>query len=130
MPEDKFFQVGQKAFIDRDGRTLVVFFDGYNLDFPGGRIQEGEQDLTEALRREVREETSLEIEVGDPFTTWLSGRHGGVYLVGYRCRYLSGEVTLSEEHVDFRWVDSQSYRDLKDDSTPFAQLEKYFATAP
>ena len=129
MPEDQSFQVGQKAFIDRSGRLLVMFFEGNKLDFPGGRIQEGEYDLIEALRREVREETSLEVAVEEPFTTWLSGRHGGVYLVGYRCRYVSGEVRLSEEHESFRWVTRDTYREVDDRSEPFAQLEKYFGAA-
>jgi 8-oxo-dGTP pyrophosphatase MutT (NUDIX family) len=34
------------------------------LDLPGRRIDDGESDLEEALRREVREETGVEIDVG------------------------------------------------------------------
>ena len=124
MPH-KLFEVGQKAFIERDGQVLVVFFPNGWLDFPGGRIEEGESDLVESLKREVREETNLEVEVGTPFATWL-GRGETVYLVGYRCRYVVGEVELSNEHNDYRWVDGSTYRSLDDGSAPFRALAQYF----
>ena len=121
------FEVGQKAFIERDGRVLILFFPNGWLDFPGGRINEGEDDLGEALRREIREETTLEVAITAPFATWL-GRAGTVLLVGYRCSYVSGEVTLSDEHNDFRWVDRSDFRELDDGSPPFAALVDYFET--
>jgi 8-oxo-dGTP diphosphatase len=121
------FEVGQKAFIERDGKILALFFPNGWLDFPGGRINEGEDDLAEALRREIREETSLEVQVGHPFASWL-GREGKVFLIGYHCQYLSGEVELSNEHRDFRWVDQSTFKGLPDDgSDPFRVLDKYFA---
>jgi 8-oxo-dGTP diphosphatase len=125
MMAPKRFEVGQKAFIERDGQVLIVFFPDGRLDFPGGRIEEGESDLIEALKREVREETTLEIEVGSPFASWL-GRNETVYLVGYRCRYVTGEVTLSEEHIEYRWVDSSGYLAWDDGSPPLGALRRYF----
>jgi 8-oxo-dGTP pyrophosphatase MutT (NUDIX family) len=51
--------------------------------------------LIEALKREVREETKLEIEVGDPFHVWYhefpeGSRNYGkvVYLVAFKCKYI------------------------------------------
>jgi 8-oxo-dGTP pyrophosphatase MutT (NUDIX family) len=121
----QLFEVGQKAFIERDGKLLLVFFHNGWLDFPGGRIDEGELDLVESLKREVREETSLEIDVGAPHATWI-GRGGSVYLVGYRCRYVSGNVVLSEEHASFQWVDAGSYSRFDDGSAPYRALSSYF----
>lgn len=131
MPEDQLFYVGQKAFIDRDGSVLVMFFNESKLDFPGGRIQRGETDWVEALKREVREETGLEIHVGPPFVTWKSNKHPEApsYLVGYRCSYLSGDVMLSEEHDSFRWVDAASYHAVDEGSREFAILKQYFGQA-
>ena len=126
MPH-KQFEVGQKAFIERDGEVLVVFFPNGWLDFPGGRIDEGEVDLIESLKREVREETALEIDVGSPFATWL-GRGASVYLVGYRCSYVTGEVSLSEEHSAYRWVNAKSHLYLDDGRAPFEALSLYFAS--
>lgn len=133
--EDKLFFVGQKAFIDRNGEVLVLNYPKANLDFPGGKIQEGETDFTESLKREVREETGLEIEVGSPFTTWCYEFQPGhrnfgkkTYLVGFRCTYLSGEVALSDEHDAFRWINESSFREVDDGSPYFKALEKYFTT--
>ena len=126
--QPRLFQVGQKAFIEKNGELLVLFAPSGLFDFPGGRIDEGETDLIEALKREVREETALEIEVGWPFATWLSAG-SAIYLVGYRCRYVSGEVVLSNEHTGFRWVDRSSYESLDDGSAPFAALRRYFEGA-
>ncbi len=134
MAEDKQFYVGQKAFIEKDGEVLVLFENTEaKLDYPGGKIQEGELDFAEALKREVREETSLEIEVGDPFATWYyeitQGRSAGkkIFLVAYRCRYISGEVKLSDEHTDFRWVNKNNFMEIDTGGKYFAVLKKYFS---
>jgi 8-oxo-dGTP pyrophosphatase MutT (NUDIX family) len=118
------FYVGQKAVIERDGKVLVLFSRGL-VDLPGGKVQEGETDLVAALRREVREETSLEIEVGEPFATDLSS-DAAVFFVAYRCRYASGEVVLSDEHDAFRWVDSSSYQKLPNANPLYRMLRSYF----
>lgn len=132
MAEDQLLYVGQKAFIEKDGKILILI-DKLGLDFPGGKIQEGETDMTEALRREVREETTLEIEIGEAFSTWYfvfgpdhRNANKKVYLVGFKCKYKSGEVKLSDEHHEFKWVDKNTYQQLNDGSQYFAALKKYF----
>lgn len=134
MAEDQLLYVGQKAFIEKDGKVLVLMDPDLGLDFPGGKIQEGETDFAESLKREVREETKLEIEKGDAFTTWYNvfgakHRNAGkkVYLVGFKCKYLSGEITLSDEHSEYRWIDKSDYKKLDDGSLYFKALEKYFS---
>lgn len=133
MKEDQQFWVGQKAFIEKDGAILVLGDPKEGLDFPGGKIQVGEKDLTESLKREVREETGLDIRVENPFTVWWNEfpshhKYAGhkVYLVGFRCHYISGDVRLSNEHDTWRWVTLANYREVYQDSTYFRALEKYF----
>ncbi len=133
MKEDAQFFVGQKALISKGGEVLVLSSAQKGLDFPGGKIQEDEEDLMESLKREVREETGLEIEVGEPFATWtkiLPAEHKfagkKIYFVAYRCKYISGDIKLSDEHNQFRWVTKENYHET-DDGTPFFQiLKKYF----
>jgi 8-oxo-dGTP pyrophosphatase MutT (NUDIX family) len=72
MKEDALFYVGQKAFIKKGNEVLVLGDPTEGLDYPGGKIQEGETDLVESLKREIREETGLEIFVGEPFVTWMN----------------------------------------------------------
>ncbi len=137
MAEDRLLYVGQKAFVNKNGEILVLNDPEFGLDFPGGKLQEGETDFTEALQREVREETSLEIDVGDPFFTWYfefpkksSHRNAGkmVFLVGCKCKYISGEVKLSQEHNSFQWINKSNFQELKENSDYFRALEKYFAS--
>jgi 8-oxo-dGTP diphosphatase len=133
MKEDALFYVGQKAFIEKDGKVLILNDPDEGLDFPGGKVHVGEFDFPEALRREVREETSLEIEIGEPFAVWYNifpahHRNAGktVFLIGYKCKYKSGEIKLSDEHDSFHWVNKSNYVKFDDKSDYFGALAKYF----
>jgi len=139
MNDDALFCVGQKAFIEKDGKVLILNDPGEGLDFPGGKIQDGEakdgdaSSLFRSLQREVREETGLEIEVGNPFVVWyheFPKNHRNypkvVYLVGFKCRYVSGEIKLSDEHNKFKLVDKNDYAEVDDGSDYFDALKKYF----
>jgi 8-oxo-dGTP diphosphatase len=139
MKDDALFCVGQKAFIEKDGQVLVLNDPTEGLDFPGGKIQEGEahdgdaSSLARSLQREVMEETGLKIEVGDPFAVWyhkFPKEHRNyprvVYLVAFKCKYLSGDVQLSDEHNEFRWVDQANFHEVDDGSDFFDVLKKYF----
>lgn len=139
MKDDALFCVGQKAFIEKGGKVLVLGDPTEGLDFPGGKIQEGEAEdanassLIRSLQREVMEETGLEIEVFDPFAVWyheFPKNHRNyprvVYLVAFRCKYISGELRLSDEHNSFKWVDRDTYKEVDDGSDYFDVLKKYF----
>src|SRR3989338_4967074 len=139
MGDDALFCVGQKAFIEKDGKVLVIRDPIEGIDFPGGKIQEGEakegdtSSLIASLKREVKEETNLEIEVSEPFFVWYhefpqGHRNYGkrVYLVGFKCKYVSGELILSDEHDKFEWVDKDSYEKWDDGRDYFGALNKYF----
>ena len=139
MNDDALFCVGQKAFIEKDRKVLILNDPGEGLDFPGGKIQDGEakdgdaSSLFRSLQREVREETGLEIEVGNPFVVWyheFPKNHRNypkvVYLVGFKCKYVSGDIKLSDEHNKFKWVDKNDYAEVDDGSDYFDALKKYF----
>lgn len=139
MVDDALFCVCQKAFIEKDGKVLVLFDPVIGPDFPGGKLQEREakvgdtSSLMDALKREVKEETSLEIEVLDPFAVWyyeFPKEHRNypkvVYTIGFKCRYISGEVKVSDEHNKFEWVDKDSYKNLQGHDDYFGALKKYY----
>ncbi len=140
-PKDQLFYVGQKVFINKDGKVLVLFVpksylagvSKSHLDFPGGKIQQGESDFKKALKREVQEEIGLKIKIGDPFVNWFiklgkDHREAGkkIYLIGFKCKYASGKVRLSDAHNKFKWVDKNNYKELDDGSDYFKALAKYF----
>ena len=116
------FGVAVKAAILRGRRLLVLYKSvaeagsdpdpAVRLDLPGGRIQFGESPVA-ALRREVSEETGLQIEPIAPLQVWHYV-HRRFQLVGidYLCACQSGEVVLSDEHDGFGWLTEEDLRRL------------------
>jgi ADP-ribose pyrophosphatase YjhB (NUDIX family) len=102
------------AAIIRDGKVLVVrrarnpALGIYTL--PGGGVETGET-LMQAVTREVREETSMDIE-----PVALAGHREAIVrdakgrverhfvILCFAARWLSGEPVLNEELDDARWL--------------------------
>lgn len=137
MAEDELFFVGLKAVIEKDREVLVLHDPEMGPDLPGGKIQIGETNLIEALKREVSEEIGLEIDVGKPFATWIfqipitsHHRSAGkkIFSIAYHCNYLSGDIVLSPEHTEFHWVNKNNYREFTRTSNFQHVLDAFFQT--
>ena len=118
MPDERTYPqrpfLAVSAAIVRDGKVLVVrrarnpALNLYTL--PGGAVETGET-MTEAVIREVREETALEI-----VPVALAGNREAIVRDGqghverhfvilcFAARWLSGEPLLNEELDDARWL--------------------------
>jgi 8-oxo-dGTP diphosphatase len=84
-----------------------------------GRMKQFEEP-EDALRREIREETGLEIEIVKPikiFHLYRGERMAQNELVGivYWCTAQSDRVTLSHEHDAYRWVLPHEALEMADD---------------
>jgi len=106
-------EVSQKAIIlSPDGELLVMQMDAETWELPGGRMGAYEEPLV-GLKREVREETGLSVDVNEPVHTaaWRNDVGRGRFSVVYWCQTDSKDVTLSHEHCDYEWVSPQTARD-------------------
>jgi ADP-ribose pyrophosphatase YjhB (NUDIX family) len=91
---------------DERGRVLLgrrAFDPGRGLwDLPGGFLHEDELPL-DALHREVREETGLEIEPVEFLGHWLEPYDGRIVLCLAWTAHASGEGKAGDDLAELRW---------------------------
>jgi 8-oxo-dGTP diphosphatase len=111
--------VGVGAIVVRDGALLMVQrgrVPNRGLwSIPGGKVERGEH-LADALRREVREETGLEIEVGRlaGFIEWMEQDYHFVILDFIATASgVKEDVAPGDDVDDVRWVALDQIRALE-----------------
>ena len=109
------FAVAVKAVIVRGDEVLVLrrskgemagsSMNKYQKwDLPGGALHFYEK-AEDGLVREVREETSLSVEIGRPVSMFDIIRHQiHLCIFTYAAVWTGGEVQLSKEHDGFLWL--------------------------
>lgn len=127
--------------VNSDSKILALRRDPNDVrrpncwDLPGGNFEEGE-DVNESLVREIREETSLRAKGLRPI--YIASSMGAVYkgvtvlAVTQICDTWEGEVKLSSEHVEYRWVTPDEFMMLEtgDDGGFLKNSVRAFSTPP
>jgi 8-oxo-dGTP diphosphatase len=89
--------------VDARGRALLIQRrDNHRWEPPGGVLELGES-IDDGLRREVREETGLDVEPETLTGVYKNMKRGIIALV-FRCTVTGGEPTVSDETEAFRWA--------------------------
>ena len=125
---DTLFLIGPRATIYNTKTNKVLLLqrnDGNNVwEIPGGK-RENNEDIVNALKREVQEETGLIInEYKLIYVSPIFENHPVLkpFLnIGYLCLVDNSDVIISNEHIDYKWVsveelvnylDNDIYNDL------------------
>lgn len=101
-------QIGVAVIHNRQGKILIDRRKnegemGGLWEFPGGKVEAGET-IEECIKREVKEELDIKIEVGDRLTTITHEYETfKVTLYVHDCQYLSGKPQPLECEV-IEWV--------------------------
>ncbi len=114
------------GLVERDGMVLIARRPAEGLlggmwEFPGGTLEEGES-LPNCLKRELREELGVEVEVGDEFGLYQHAyTHLRVTLNAFICRLVAGEPQPLEVS-DLRWVLPETLK-----SFPMGKIDRQIA---
>ena len=93
-------------------------------ELPGGKVEKGEH-FTDALIREIKEESDLDCEVGD-FCEAIQNDYmhkRTVQLMMYLTE-IEGNVKISEEHTEYMWASLEELKSLEISSSLKKVLEK------
>ena len=83
--------------------------------FPGGKVDAGE-DLFSALKREIKEETGLEVESLGTIFARVYPEKEEFLAIYYLCEKISGEEVSGDNFTELKWVEPE-------------ELENYFTTS-
>src|SRR3989344_5481695 len=114
-------QVGVKIILEnKEGKFLMLLRSaikypeaGAKWEIGGGRINPG-TPLLENLKREVKEETGLEI-TGKPkliAAQDIIRPHKHIVRLTYS-GFADGEVKISDEHTEYKWVNQEELQKLE-----------------
>ena len=94
IKKNDLFLIANRSF-DANSREI--------WEFPGGKVEENEI-FTSALTREIKEELSLNIKVGNKIATiHLNKTDKNIYVHYYYAIIVSGQISLNV-HSEFKWV--------------------------
>ena len=92
-------------------------------NLPGGKVKEGE-NLNQAVIREAKEETNLEVKpLGKPFHVYYYPK-AAVYAI--KAQLIKGKVVLNKEHSAFKWVSKNDWEKFKYTPSGSSTLKKFF----
>ena len=107
------FPVSIKSIIIDDNKVLCLKNERNEWDFPGGKIN-FKEDIEDCLKREVKEETNLDIKnlkILKPFS--LKFNDVPVFIVVYSAEIsCDSSIFVSYEHYEYNFFSKSEIRDL------------------
>ena len=106
-PKTKKILIGKRPE-DKDVPKLV-------WSFPGGRPEHNEE-LEESIKREVKEETGLNVESLGVIFAKTYPEKKDLLAIYYLCEIIDGKEKVGQDFLELKWVNPE-------------ELEKYFTTS-
>jgi mutator protein MutT len=106
MPQTPPRHIVAVAGLVRNPRNQILLLHSPRGDweFPGGQVEEGET-LTQALQREILEETGITASVGALVGVYSNIlRQPPIVMLDFLCEWVAGEPTPSNESTTVEWV--------------------------
>lgn len=113
-----YIPVAKALIFDNEGKILFLhkareYTVGNPLgswDFPGGCLEPGE-DLLTGLKRELFEETALEVDVVTSICAYdLVQQNRHLIIVKYACINPRGTIKISPEHENYFWLSPEEIK--------------------
>lgn len=86
---------------NEQGQILLVKSPWRGWEYPGGLIEPGES-FQDALHREIREESGVEVEITG-FVGICKNIEKNIVNIDFTCRYIGGTLTTSDESTEVGW---------------------------
>ncbi len=110
---------------NKEGKILIAKRNhakaqGNLYEFPGGKVEKNET-YKDALKREIKEELDMDIEVLDKFDEEIfEYPEKTIKLIAFNCIF-DGNHLVMKEHEDIEWVDLDEFSKFE-----FAPADIYF----
>lgn len=85
-----------------EGKILLVNSPWRGWEYPGGLIEPGET-FQQALHREIKEEAGVDVEITG-FVGICKNIGKDIVNIDFKCKYIGGELTTSEESTEVIWA--------------------------
>ena len=109
-----------------DGRVLAIQRDDDLTWVPPGGVLELGETIHDGLRREIKEETGLDVEPVALTGVYKNMTRGIIALV-FRCKITGGELITTDETAAYRWVSQDQLCELADEAYAIRVLDALHA---
>ncbi len=121
--------VAASALVRNDqGQILLVRSHRRGWEIPGGQIEIGES-LIGGLKREVLEESGVQVEIGR-LAAVRTNLTSSIVIFCFEARYLGGELRPSDETPEVQWVSAERALEMISHPAIWQSIQDVMAGAP